>query len=169
MRVRIYIAGPMTGYENFNREAFHRAEDALKREGHTVLNPAVLPDGLTQPHYMDICMAMLRCVDAVYMLKGWQQSAGARAELALAEKLGHAVIFRRWAVNIDPAITIDMALNTGLALLGYFYIMFCSGRWLSLLFKNGINAVSRSNARRQWMHFSKPSGLTAWNQGIQLA
>ncbi|HAH9022438.1 TPA: DUF4406 domain-containing protein, partial [Escherichia coli] len=28
MRVRIYIAGPMTGYENFNREAFHRAEDA---------------------------------------------------------------------------------------------------------------------------------------------
>ncbi|EJH4138871.1 DUF4406 domain-containing protein, partial [Escherichia coli] len=53
MRVRIYIAGPMTGYENFNREAFHKAEEALKQEGHTVLNPAVLPDGLTQPHYMD--------------------------------------------------------------------------------------------------------------------
>ncbi len=59
MRVRIYIAGPMTGYENFNREAFHKAEEALKQEGHTVLNPAVLPDGLTQPHYMDICMAMI--------------------------------------------------------------------------------------------------------------
>lgn len=58
--MRIYIAGPMTGYENFNREAFHRAKDALKREGHTVLNPAVLPDGLTQPHYMDICMAAAR-------------------------------------------------------------------------------------------------------------
>ncbi|MEH0046582.1 DUF4406 domain-containing protein, partial [Escherichia coli] len=24
MRARVYIAGPMTGYENFNREAFHR-------------------------------------------------------------------------------------------------------------------------------------------------
>ncbi|EJP2967830.1 DUF4752 family protein, partial [Escherichia coli] len=24
-------------------------------------------------------------------------------------------------MNIDPAITIDMALNAGLALLGYFY------------------------------------------------
>ena len=92
--MRIYIAGLMTGYENFNREAFHKAAEALKREGHTVLNPAVLPDGLTQPHYMDICMAMLRCVDAVYMLKGWQQSAGARTELALTEKLGHAVIFQ---------------------------------------------------------------------------
>lgn len=94
MRVRGYIAGPMTGYENFNREAFHKTEEVLKREGHTVLNPAVLPDGLTQPHYMDICMAMLRCVDAVYMLKGWQQSAGAGAELALEEKPGHAVIFQ---------------------------------------------------------------------------
>ncbi|MEC6678471.1 DUF4406 domain-containing protein, partial [Escherichia coli] len=29
---RVYIAGPMTGYENFNREAFHRAEDALARK-----------------------------------------------------------------------------------------------------------------------------------------
>ncbi|ENT9927962.1 DUF4406 domain-containing protein [Escherichia coli] len=73
MRVRIYIAGPMTGYENFNREAFHRAEEELKREGHTVLNPAVLPDGLTQLQYMDICMAMIRCVDAIYMLNGWQR------------------------------------------------------------------------------------------------
>ena len=60
MRVRVYIAGPMTGYKNFNREAFHNAEEELKREGHTVLNPAVLPDGLTQPQYMDICMAMRR-------------------------------------------------------------------------------------------------------------
>ncbi|WP_396039825.1 DUF4406 domain-containing protein, partial [Escherichia coli] len=76
MRVRVYIAGPMTGYKNFNREAFHKAEEEPKREGHTVLNPAVLPDGLTQPHYMDICMAMIRCVDAIYMLKGWQRSAG---------------------------------------------------------------------------------------------
>ncbi|EOT7937581.1 hypothetical protein ACKY21_005007, partial [Escherichia coli] len=25
---------------------------------------------------------------------GWQRSAGAKAELALAEKLGHAVIFQ---------------------------------------------------------------------------
>lgn len=95
MRVRVYIAGPMTGYKNFNREAFHNAEEELKREGHTVLNPAVLPDGLTQPQYMDICMAMIRSVDAIYMLKDWQRSAGAKAELALAEKLGHVVVFQR--------------------------------------------------------------------------
>ncbi|EMZ83005.1 DUF4406 domain-containing protein [Escherichia coli] len=95
--MKVYVAGPMTGYENFNREAFHKAEEELKREGHTVLNPAVLPDGLTQSHYMDICMAMIRSVEAVYMLRNWYQSAGARAELALAEKLGHQVIFQEVA------------------------------------------------------------------------
>ena len=92
--MRVYIAGPMTGDEDFNRPAFHAAGKALSQDGHTVLNPAVLPDGLTQAQYMDICMAMIRSVDAVYLLKNWYQSAGARAELALAEKLGCAVIFQ---------------------------------------------------------------------------
>lgn len=105
MRVRVYIAGPMIGYKNFNREAFHKAEEELKREGHTVLNPAVLPDGLTQPHYMDICMAMIRCVDAIYMLQGWQRSAGAKAELALAEKLGHVVVFQRGGRYADSLVS----------------------------------------------------------------
>ncbi|MFO6427083.1 DUF4406 domain-containing protein [Escherichia coli] len=94
MRVRVYIASPMTGYKNFNREAFHKAEEELKREGHTVLNPAVLPDGLTQPHYMDICMAIETLRGCDLHAEGWQRSAGAKAELALAEKLGHAVIFQ---------------------------------------------------------------------------
>ena len=53
--MRVYIAGPMTGYKNFNREAFHKAEEKLKQKGCTVLNPAVLPGGLTQAQYMDIC------------------------------------------------------------------------------------------------------------------
>lgn len=48
----------------------------------------MLPNGLTQAEYMDICLAMVRSVDAVYLLKGWEGSAGARAEYALAEKLG---------------------------------------------------------------------------------
>ena len=73
-------------------------------------------------------------------------------------------------MNIDPAITIDMALNTGLALLGYFYIMFCSGRWLSLLFMKKWNKRRKQEQRQKAMDaFSKPSELTAWNQVIQLA
>ncbi|WP_159872284.1 MULTISPECIES: DUF4406 domain-containing protein [unclassified Raoultella] len=85
--MKIYIAGPMTGFPEFNRPSFHEAAAVLKSDGHVVLNPATLPDGLSQFEYMDICLAMLRCAHAIYLLHGWELSAGARAEQALAEKL----------------------------------------------------------------------------------
>ena len=37
-------------------------------------------------------------------------------------------------MNIDTTITIDTALNTGLALLGWFYIMFSAGKWAASVF-----------------------------------
>lgn len=92
--MRIYIAGPMTGIPDFNRPAFWFVEMMLHTQGHTVLNPASLPDGLTQPQYMDICLAMLRCAEAIYLLRGWEESAGAVAEKALAEKLQLEIIYQ---------------------------------------------------------------------------
>lgn len=92
--MRVFISGPMTGYAGFNRAAFDAAERTLKSQGHVVLNPAVLTDGLTQAQYMDICAAMVRCADALFMLQGWEASAGARAEYALAEKLGHRILYQ---------------------------------------------------------------------------
>lgn len=89
---KVYIAGPMTGYENFNRESFNSAAACCLDNGATPLNPATLPDGLTQGHYMDICFAMLRAADAIYLLKGYEESKGAMAELAYAEKLELEVI-----------------------------------------------------------------------------
>ena len=91
---KIYIAGPMSGLVGFNRPAFHRAAKNIVRRGDVALNPAVLPDGLEQAEYMDICLAMLRCADGIFMLEGWQQSAGARAEYALAEKLALDIRFQ---------------------------------------------------------------------------
>ena len=41
---------------------------------------------------MDICCAMIRCADAVFMLRGWEKSAGAVAEYALAKKIGLEII-----------------------------------------------------------------------------
>lgn len=90
--MKIYIAGPMSGLQDFNRPAFHAVAAKLTDRGHTVLNPATLPGGLTQAQYMDICCAMLRCAQTVFMLRGWEQSAGARAERALAEKLGLDIV-----------------------------------------------------------------------------
>ncbi|EBS4173603.1 DUF4752 domain-containing protein [Salmonella enterica subsp. enterica serovar Bovismorbificans] len=37
-------------------------------------------------------------------------------------------------MNIDTTITIDTALNTGLALLGWFYIIFSAGKWAASVF-----------------------------------
>lgn len=92
--MRVFISGPMTGYAGFNRAVFDAAERTLKSQGHVVLNPAVLTDGLTQAQYMDICLAMVRCADALFMLQGWAGSAGARAERALAQKLGHRILYQ---------------------------------------------------------------------------
>ncbi|PJC87815.1 nucleoside 2-deoxyribosyltransferase [Vibrio sp. HA2012] len=86
--MKIYIAGPMTGYENFNRAAFHKKAEALNEQGHYVLNPATLPDGLSQPEYMDICFAMIRAADAIHFLPGWEKSEGAVAEYHYGKKIG---------------------------------------------------------------------------------
>ena len=90
--MKAYIAGPMTGHENCNREAFHDASTTLTQLGYTTLNPALLPDGLSQPEYMDICFAMVRAADVVVFLSGWVESAGAQAEYHYAKKLGITLI-----------------------------------------------------------------------------
>jgi len=90
--MKIYIAGPMTGLPHFNRPAFNQAAINLSFEKHVPLNPAILPDGLTEADYMAIGLTMLQRAGAIYLLTGWQFSAGARAEHALALKLGLEVI-----------------------------------------------------------------------------
>ncbi|MQB55041.1 DUF4406 domain-containing protein [Rahnella sp. RcJ3] len=93
--MKVYIAGPMTGLPHFNRPAFKRAAINLSFEKHVPLNPAILPDGLTEADYMAIGLTMLQRAEAIYLLTGWQFSAGARAEHALALKLGLEVIEQR--------------------------------------------------------------------------
>lgn len=43
---KIYLAGPITGVEGY-REAFRKWEEHYRGRGYTVLNPAVLPEGLS--------------------------------------------------------------------------------------------------------------------------
>ena len=49
----------------------------------------------------------------------------------------------------DSQLTIVTSLNVGLALLGYFYIVFCSGRWLSLLFLKKWNKRRKQDERQK--------------------
>jgi hypothetical protein len=78
----------MTGIPEFNRAAFYKAAYKLAHQQVTVINPAILPLGLERREYMDICFAMLRAADEIYMLRGWENSKDATAELAYAKTLG---------------------------------------------------------------------------------
>lgn len=73
----VFIAGPMTGYHNYNRDEFNAEARMLEDRGFTVLNPAILPDGLPHSQYLFITLAMLESADAIFMLDGWEKSGGA--------------------------------------------------------------------------------------------
>lgn len=98
-KLKIYIAGPMTGYANDNRGAFNQKAALLRQQGHCVLNPATLPAGLEQREYMDICYAMIRAANTLHMLEGWQNSTGAQAEYHCAIKLGLTITFEESELN----------------------------------------------------------------------
>jgi hypothetical protein len=92
-RTIVYLSGAMTGIVDYNHPAFNQMESKLVDQGCVVINPAVLPLGLKDEHYMDIAMAMVRSCDCIVMLEGWQESqGGAQAELALAKRLGKRII-----------------------------------------------------------------------------
>lgn len=75
----VYLDGPITGVADY-RQRFDMAERKLTDLGYTVLNPAILPEGMSKAAYMRICMAMIESADAVAFIPGWQNSEGARIE-----------------------------------------------------------------------------------------
>ena len=87
----IYIAGPMSGIKDFNRPLFNMVAGELTEQGHSALNPATLPDGLSQGQYMQICLPMVAVADELVMLPGWEQSEGAYIEFLLAKKPGKTI------------------------------------------------------------------------------
>lgn len=82
--MKVYIAGKITGDPDYGAK-FKRAEGALREEGHTVINPAVLPAGLDPADYGRICFAMLDSADAVAFLDDYMDSPGATLEHEYSE------------------------------------------------------------------------------------
>lgn len=85
---KIYISGAITGINNY-MERFNMAEEQLKSQGFSVINPArvnaALPeDTTTYEEYMKMSMTMLEMCQYIYMLKGWEKSLGANREYGYA-------------------------------------------------------------------------------------
>ena len=109
----IYVAGPMRGIKDFNFPAFHAASAKLRAEGWTVLSPAEadMEDAGFNPsdtstimpisHYLMRDTAMLCKSRAIFLLRGWEQSRGARLEKQMAEYLGIEILRQEGAREGD--------------------------------------------------------------------
>lgn len=105
MRPTIYIAGPMKGYPNFNREAFNAAAERLAARGWRPINPVdiekIYPCVDEDGHVcrgrlidlMDIERSFVAHADAIYLLDGWETSIGAKGELCEFLKRGGIAVF----------------------------------------------------------------------------
>ena len=108
---RIYVAGSMTAHKDtdWGWGHFEREATKLRAQGHIVVSPAevdlavwgfngqihkeMLP-GMTYKKClcMDVGFLLPSC-DAIYLLKGWSQSRGALAELAVAIAYGLEIMY----------------------------------------------------------------------------
>lgn len=114
--MKIYLAGPMRGYPEFNFPAFHYATAKLRNEGHEVFSPAEADnfrhgadisvgniegdeEQATREHGFSLRDALAvdaawicREAEAVALLPGWTKSKGAVAEQALGRALGLTIL-----------------------------------------------------------------------------
>ena len=101
--MKVYLAGPMSGYERHNFPAFDEAAAALRAAGHEVVSPAEIDrehgfdpfDTVTDAQYglflRRSLKAMLEC-DAIALLPGWRESRGAALEFRIAEAIGMSLV-----------------------------------------------------------------------------
>jgi nucleoside 2-deoxyribosyltransferase len=95
---KVFISGGITLEPNAE-EKFGRAEKMLLKQGCSVLNPFALNDAMKpiedflHQDFMEVTLSMLSISDAVYMLKGWENSKGARIEYDYAIQTRKEIIF----------------------------------------------------------------------------
>jgi hypothetical protein len=93
----VYVAGPISGYNLYEREAtFNSAARLLRGEGYEVVNPFEVLRRVCTAHTWSEAMRtditqMLTC-DTIYLLRGWSKSKGASLELYIARALGFTVM-----------------------------------------------------------------------------
>ena len=85
--MKVYISGKMGGIpEGRIAKRFEEAENYLRNEGFVPVNPAVMLNnpGLEYDDYIKIDLKMLSICDAIYLLRGWENSPGSKEELKFA-------------------------------------------------------------------------------------
>lgn len=90
-KLKLYIAGPMTGKQAWNKPAFNKAAKFLAKHGYKPVNPAWLDHGKSggkwEKYLKRDIPHMLKC-DGICVLPGWDKSRGAKLEVRIARELG---------------------------------------------------------------------------------
>ena len=92
-RMKVYLAGKITGDPNYREKFAAAAKKLEERAGVTVISPAVTPEGLKKADYMRICFAMLESADTAVFLPDWEDSPGAQLEKHWCEYVGKKMVF----------------------------------------------------------------------------
>jgi hypothetical protein len=123
--MQLYIAGPMTGIENFNYQAFFDAEEELTKLGYRALNPARhdgenfeeamkhvgTPEIPSHPweYYIRRDIPIVAQADGLLLLPGWEASRGARLEVSIAKALSMPLFVLRDGVVIPRVRVIGIS------------------------------------------------------------
>lgn len=108
---KIYIAGPMTGVKAFNYPKFRHFTGLLRAAGFTVVSPVEIGDKYGPPEelaadreklarVMDEELREIEYCHGIFLLDGWEDSIGAKAELMHA--LEHGLKVRTERSLISP-------------------------------------------------------------------
>jgi hypothetical protein len=92
----IYISGAISWIDiEQAHDAFQQAELDIISAGHEPVNPLRgQPQGLTWLEYMVRDIQLMADCNAIYMLRGWEHSAGAKIEHALAIRAGFEILYQ---------------------------------------------------------------------------
>lgn len=90
MKYDVFLSGPMSDVEDYNRPAFNEAAGILRSMGLTVFNPAEIPDGgiiRSRSFYTRQCYQALLESKALVSLPRWASTStgGSYRERKLAE------------------------------------------------------------------------------------
>lgn len=109
---RVYLAGPMTGYEYFNFPAFNAEAARLRATGLDVVNPAEhgIVEGAEWGDYLRYDIAKLVTCEAIHFLPGWEASKGARLEHSVAKALGMPMNFADGAARDAGEVRVPVEL-----------------------------------------------------------
>jgi len=100
--LKAYVSGPITGLiESVYLANFKKAEILLKEMGYYPVNPCEIDtkDCKSWEDYMVCDIKELFKCQAIYMLKNWRTSKGARIERAIALEMGMFVFYEEEAIK----------------------------------------------------------------------